>query len=285
MRRLLDFLVGKRHWFLFLLLEAISFIFIYRNNAYQQSVMLSTANMASARIVSFTGAVTSYLKLQDKNKALVERNGQLEIEVLRLRRQVEAMTADTTVFRGFISNENERLFPYNVVAAKVVNNSVMYLSNYITIDKGRNDGIKPDMGVISESGVVGIVSKVSDHYAVVIPLLNPKFRLSCKVLGSSYFGSMSWDGRSARYAKLDELPRHVEFKEGDIIVTSGFSAIFPEGIMVGNVSSFERQRNDNFYSLTVQLATDFHHLSNVMVIRNYHQEEQTQLEQEAKIND
>jgi rod shape-determining protein MreC len=196
------------------------------------------------------------------------------------------MNADTTTFRGFVRKEKEQQpFPYDVVMAKVVNNSVMYLSNYITIDKGRKDGIRPDMGVISEGGVVGIVSMVSDHYAVVIPLLNPKFRLSCKVLGSSYFGSMSWDGRSARYAKLDELPRHVEFKEGDIIVTSGFSAIFPEGIMVGNVSSFERQHNDNFYSLTVRLTTDFHRLNNVMVIRNYRHEEQIQLEQEAKVND
>jgi rod shape-determining protein MreC len=284
MRRLLDFLVGKRHWFVFLLLEAVSFTCIYRNNPYQQSVMLSTANVMTANVVSLTGSVTSYLNLRDKNKALIERNGQLEIELLRLQKQVDAMIADTTSFRGYISHA-ERQFPYEVIMAKVVNNSVMYLSKYITIDKGRKDGIEPDMGVASEDGVVGIVSTVSDHYSVVIPLLNPKFRLSCKVLGSSYFGSMSWDGRSTRYAKLDELPRHVEFMEGDTIVTSGFSAIFPEGIMVGKVASFERQRDDNFYSLSVRLTTDFHRLNTVMVIRNYHQNEQIQLEQEAKIND
>jgi rod shape-determining protein MreC len=245
--------------------------------------MLSTANVVTANIVSFTGSVTSYLNLRDKNRELIERNGQLEIELLRLQRQVETMIADTVSFRGFI-NEPARQFPYDVIMAKVVNNSVTYLSNYITIDKGRRDGISPDMGVVSEGGVVGIVSTVSDYYSVVIPLLNPKFRLSCKVLGSSYFGSMSWDGRSTRYAKLDELPRHVEFKEGDTIVTSGFSAIFPEGIMVGNVSSFERQRDDNFYSLTVKLTTDFHRLSSVMVIKNYRQNEQIQIEQEAKGN-
>ncbi|MDR2810373.1 MAG: rod shape-determining protein MreC [Tannerellaceae bacterium] len=284
MRRLLDFLIGKRHWFLFLLLEVVSFMFIYHNNAYQQSVILSTANVVTANIVSLSGSVTSYLNLREKNRALIERNGQLEIALLRLQRQVETMIADTVSFRGFISNPM-REFPYNVITAKVVNNSVTYLSNYITIDKGSEDGISPDMGVVSEDGVVGIVSTVSNHYSVIIPLLNPKFRLSCKVLGSSYFGSMSWDGRSTRYAKLDELPRHVEFKEGDTIVTSGFSAIFPEGIMVGNVSSFERQRDDNFYSLTVKLAADFHRLSSVMVIKNYRQNEQIQIEEEAKSND
>jgi rod shape-determining protein MreC len=284
MRKLLDFLIEKRHWFLFLLLEVASFALVYRNNSYQQSVMLSTANTLAANVVSLTGSVASYINLREENRKLIERNGLLEIERLRLQRQLERMMADTVSFRSYIT-DTARLFPYDVIVAKVINNSVTYLSNYITIDKGRNDGVLPDMGVISEGGVVGIVSTVSDRYAVIIPFLNPKFRLSCKVLGSSYFGSMSWDGRSTQYAKLDELPRHVEFKAGDTIVTSGFSAIFPEGIMVGNVSSFERQRDDNFYSLTVKLSTDFHRLSAVMVIRNYQQNEQIQIEQEAKSND
>ena len=166
-----------------------------------------------------------------------------------------------------------------------MNNSVSYLANYITIDKGRSDGIERDMGVVSERGVVGIISTVSDNYAVVIPILNPKFRLSCKVLGSGYFGSMSWDGRNVQYAKLDELPRHVDFQAGDTIVTSAFSAIFPEGIMMGTVSSFEKQRDDNYYSLTVKLATDFTRLNTVMVIKNYHKNEQKQIEQEARGND
>ena len=257
---------------------------IYRNNSYQQSVMLSTANTLTANIVSLTGSVASYINLREENRKLIERNGQLEIERLRLQRQIEMMTADTVSFHSYIADPAS-LFPYDVIVAKVINNSVTYLSNYITIGKGSSEGISPDMGVISEGGVVGIVSTVSDHYAVIIPFLNPKFRLSCKVLGSSYFGSMSWDGRSTQYAKLDELPRHVEFKAGDTIVTSGFSAIFPEGIMVGNVSSFERQRDDNFYSLTVKLSTDFHRLSTIMVIRNYLQNEQIQIEKEAKSND
>jgi len=283
MRKLLDFLISKRHWFLFFLLEVISFTLIYRSNAYQQSIMLSTANVVTANVVSLTGSVTSYLNLREKNRELIERNGQLEIELLRLQRQVETMVADTAGFHDFV-NDSTRRFPYEVVIAKVVNNSVTYLSNYITINKGQADGILPDMGVVGEGGVVGIVATVSDHYSVVIPILNPKFRLSCKVLGSSYFGSMSWDGRNTQYAKLDELPRHVEFMQGDTIVTSGFSSIFPEGIMVGIVSSFERQHDDNFFSLTVKLATDFHRLSSVMVIRNYYQNEQIQIEQEAKGN-
>jgi rod shape-determining protein MreC len=284
MRKLLDFLISKRHWLLFLLLEVISFMLIYRNNAYQQSVMFSTANVVTANIVSVAGSVSSYLNLREKNRDLIERNGELEIELLRLQRQVETMIADTTSFRSFISADSTRQFPYKVMPAKVVNNSVAYLANYITIDKGRVDGIVPDMGVVSEGGVVGIISNVGEHFSVVIPILNPKFRLSCKVLGSSYFGSMSWDGRKTQYAKLDELPRHVEFNVGDTVVTSGFSSIFPEGILVGTVSTFEKQRDDNFYSLTVKLTTDFHKLGSVMVMKNYYQGEQKRIEQEAKGN-
>ncbi|MDR2498483.1 MAG: rod shape-determining protein MreC [Tannerellaceae bacterium] len=284
MRKLLDFLINRRHWFLFLLLEIISFALVYRNNAYQQSILLSTANVVAANVVAAGGSVTSYLSLRDKNKELIERNGQLEIEILRLQRRIETMSTDTMRFQAYAGDSAIR-FPYTTDVAKVVNNSVSYLANYITIDKGRADGIAPDMGVVSERGVVGIVSTVSDHYALVIPILNPKFRLSCKVLGSGYFGSMSWDGRSVQYAKLEELPRHVEFQVGDTIVTSAFSAIFPEGIMMGTVSAFEKQRDDNYYSLTVKLSTDFTRLNTVMVIKNYHKNEQKQLEQEFGAND
>ena len=120
---------------------------------------------------------------------------------------------------------------------------------------------------------------------MIIPLLNPKFRLSCKVLGSSYFGSLSWNGRNTMYANLDELPRHVEFQKGDTIVTSGYSAVFPSGIIVGTVADFEKQHDDNFYSLQVELATDFQALNNVRIIKNFRQTEQIGVEQEAKRND
>ncbi|MDR1623732.1 MAG: rod shape-determining protein MreC [Tannerellaceae bacterium] len=281
MRKLLDFLIGKRHWFLFIFLEFVSVALVYRTNAYQQSIMFSTANVITANIVSVTGSVTSYLNLREKNKDLLERNGRLEMELLRMKDMIEAMKADTAVFRAFV-NDSARFFPYDFTTAKVINNSVSYLSNYITLNKGREDGILLDMGVVSESGVVGVVATVSDYYSVVLPLLNTKFKLSCKVLGSSHIGSLSWNGRYARYANLDELPRHVQFQIGDTIVTSGYSAVFPEGILVGFVSSFERQRDDNFNSLKVELATDFQRLSNVMVIRNFRQEKQWTIEREAQ---
>ena len=215
---------------------------------------------------------------------LLERNGQLESQVLDLQDQLDAFMADTVLFKGFAADSTER-FPYSFVVAQVVNNSVVHLSNYITVNKGRKDGITPDMGVVSERGVVGIVSTVSDHFSVIIPLLNPKLRLSCKVLGSSYFGSLSWNGHNTRYATLEELPRHVEFQRGDTIVTSGYSAVFPAGLIVGIVEDYEKQHDDNFYALQVRLATDFQALNHVRIIKNFLQQEQLEVEKEAKKND
>ena len=133
------------------------------------------------------------MHLRKINKELLERNGQLEAQLLDLQDQLDALRADTVLFKGFAADSTEH-FPYAFVVAQVVNNSVAHLSNYITVNKGRKDGIAPDMGVVSERGVIGIVSTVSDHFSVIIPILNPKLKLSCKVLGSSYFGSLSWNG-------------------------------------------------------------------------------------------
>lgn len=285
MRKLLDFLVRKRHWFLFLLLEVVSLTLVYRNNAYQRNVMFSSANVVTSHVASVSGYVTSYLNLREINKELLERNGQLEMQLLELQDRMDDLLADTVSFAGFVSDSTVEKFPYDFIVADVVSNSVTHLSNYITINKGRKEGVAPDMGVVSVQGVVGIVSTVSDHFAVVIPLLNPKFRLSCKVLGSNYFGSLGWNGRDMRYANLDELPRHVEFQKGDTIVTSGYSAVFPAGIIVGTVNAFEKQHDDNFYSLDVELATDFLSLNRVRVIRNFYQAEQKSVEQGAKKND
>lgn len=286
MRKLIEFLVRKKHWFLFLLLEVLSVVILYRNNAYQRNIMLSSANVLTAEFSSVAGFVKSYMDLRDANKQLLERNGQLEIELLDLQDELEMLKADSVTFSGYVVDSLEKKeFSYDFIIASVVNNSVNRLLNYITIDKGRADGVSPDMGVVSEEGVVGVVSTVSDHFSVVIPLLNPKSRLSCKVLGSSHFGTLAWDKSDPNYASLSDLPKHVEFEIGDLVVTSGYSAIFPAGIIVGTVVDYKKLHDDNFYSLKILLATDFKSLKNVRIIKNFSQEERLQLEKEARRND
>lgn len=281
MRRLLDFLVRKRHWFLFLLLEIVSLILVYRNTTYQRSVFISSANAVSGRIISVTGAFTSYLNLRTINRELAERNGQLEMEVLELQSRLESLRAREKEFTGFLPDSAER-FPFEFIMAKVSNKSVSHLSNTITINKGRDDGVLPDMGVVSDRGVVGVVWQASDHYAVVLPLLNPKLLLNGKLKGTNNSGPLQWNGRDARYIQLNELPRHAPFQPGDTVVTSGYSAIFPAGIMIGTVADSNRQHDDNFNSLEIELATDFRSLNNVRVLVNKEQAEQRRLEKEVQ---
>ncbi len=280
----MDFLIGQRLWFLLILLEFISVMLIYRNNAYQRNIIFSSANVMTGHVASMSNYLTSYLNLREINKELLDRNGQLEMELLELQDRLEMQIAKNATFNDAVVDSIGQL-SYGFVQAEVVNNSVNSQLNYITLNKGRKDGIVPDMGVISEKGVVGIVTNVSDNFSVVISLLNLKSRLSCKILGDSFFGSLSWNGRDSRYATLEELPRHVEFHEGDTVVTSGYSSVFPAGLMVGKVSGSERQRDDNFISLEVELATHFQSLRNVLILKNYNQEEQWTVEQEAKRND
>ncbi|MDE6650935.1 MAG: rod shape-determining protein MreC, partial [Paramuribaculum sp.] len=153
--------------------------------------------------------------------------------------------------------------------------------NYITLNKGELDGVKPEMGVVDQNGVVGIVNLTAPHSARVISLLNPNFRLSCKVKGHNHVGSLVWDGSDYTTAILEELPKHAEFQEGDTIITSGYSTVFPEGVPVGVVIKGMRDHDENFYTLKVKLFTDFPNLSTVRVIGDSMKEEIDNLEKSS----
>ncbi len=283
MQKLLEFLIGKRHWLLFILCEIISLTLLYRNNAYQRNVMFSSANVVAGHFMSASNSVFSFFNLRTENRQLFEQNKQLELKILSLQRRLESMQADAWSSDDILLDSTVQ--PYEYISAQVVNNNTTHLLNYITINKGLKDGITPDMGVISTHGVVGIVRNAGDHFSVIIPLLNPKWGLSCKLFNSNYYGTLVWDGRDARYANLEELPTHAEFREGDTVVTSGFSAIFPPGIMVGTVEKSDISASSGFYSLKVKLATNFRNLSNVWVVKNNFQKEQRDIEREARKND
>lgn len=279
MRNLIDFLWRHSSWIVFAFYVVISCVLLFDRNPYQRSVYFSSANRVAVVVYDLQSEVTSYLGLRKANRDLQLRNGELEMEVVNLKAQLNryrsAAGADTIP-------ADSVLHDYDFVVARVVNNSVAQINNYITLDKGRAEGIKPEMGVVDQNGVVGIVNVVGEHHAVAISVLNPKLRLSCKVKGSDYFGSLVWDAVNPRYAVLEEMPRHVEFAPGDTIVTSGYSSVFPEGLMVGIISDYKKQRDDNFYALRVELSTDFGGLGYVRVISNRMKEEQDKLEKEAR---
>lgn len=275
MRALLDFFVRHSAWFVFVLLVTVSCVLLFRSNPYQQAVYMTSAGRISSSVYGAANSVTSYFYLRTINEDLQTRLADLELENISLRRQLQR--ADERLFADSIKPDSA-LMPYNFIIGRVINNSIVKPNNFITINRGSLDGVAPEMGVVDQNGIVGIVNVVGPHTARVISVLNSDLRLSCKVKGSDAFGSLVWDGKTSRQAVLEELPRHVEFSPGDTIITSGYSVVFPEGIPVGTVVEQMRDADDNFYSLRVELLTDFATLSTVRIIQNFQKDEIQEVE-------
>lgn len=281
MRNLLNFLLKYDYWLLFILLEAVSFTLLFRFNNYQGSVYFTSASGMVAWVDQMVSGVTSYFGLREVNTDLTRRNVQLELEVERLSRSLRAYVRDSAAIEQI---RREAAGAYWVTSARVVNNSLTRSDNYITIDKGSADSVCAEMGVLSGSSVVGVVYHVSRHYALVLPVLNSKSNISCKIRRTDYFGVLKWEGGSSRYAWLQDIPRHSEFSLGDTVVTSGHSAIFPEGVPVGVVDDREDSHDGLSYHLKIRLFTDFARLSDVSVIRYEGHAEQAALEDSVKVS-
>ena len=278
MRNLLNFLIKYNYWFLFLLLEVASFILLFRFNHYQQSVYFTSANGVAGKVYEISGGITSYFHLKTANEDLLDRNMWREQRLSFLENVLKEKGLDSARLYSM-----ERLAPteYQIFKANVIKNSLNKADNYITLDRGTTEGIRPEMGVVDANGVVGIVYKTSPHYSLVIPLLNSKSSISCKIVGSDYFGYLKWEGGDSRFAYLKDLPRHAEFNLGDTVVTSGYSTVFPEGVMVGTVDDMSDSHDGLSYLLKIKLATDFGKVSNVRVISRNGQDEQKTLESRA----
>lgn len=274
MRNLLNFLIKYNYWFLFLLLEATSFVLLFRFNNYQQSVFFTSTNSVAGNLYELSGNITSYFHLKEVNNDLMDRNIHLEQRVAALE-QILRHSAEDTIHLSSLEDVHST---YTIYKANVIKNTLNRADNYITLDKGERAGIRPEMGVVDANGVVGIVFKTSDNYSLVIPILNSKSSISCKIVGSDYFGYLKWEGRDARYAYLKDLPRHAEFNLGDTVVTSGYSAVFPKGILVGTVDDMRDSQDGLSYLLKIKLATDFGRVGSVRVIACEGQNERKELE-------
>ena len=279
MRNLLNFFLKYNYWFLFILLEVISFALLFRFNNYQGSTFFTSSNQVAGMAYEAANNVTGYFHLKSINDDLVQKNVELELQMERLRSALMELTSDST---GLERMKSDALKGYDIYRANVINNSLTHVDNYITLDKGENDGIRSEMGVINGSGVVGIVYHTSSNYSVVIPILNSKSSISCKIKRSDYFGFLKWDGGSSEYATVKDMPRHSLFSLGDTIVTSGHSAVFPGGIPIGTVEDMSDSHDGLSYLLKVKLFTDFGRLNDVRVIAQKGQEEQLELEQKVK---
>lgn len=265
MHNLTEFLAKHNHWFVFLVLEVVSMVLLFRYNSYQGSVWFSSANAVTGKVYEWDSAVESYFSLSGVNSQLTQRNAFLEQQVRMLDDSIARLTrsqeAAVTRLSSMVPFQGCRLIP-----AKVVANMVNRYDNLITIDKGSADGVKRDMGVVCGMGVVGIVYLVSEHYSIVIPALNSHSNISCTIQRRGYFGYLRWRGGSSQLAYLEDVPRHAHFKLGDNVVTSGYSSVFPPGVMVGKVLHVFNSADGLSYHVQVKLSTDFARLRDVCLV-------------------
>ena len=268
MYNLIRFIVRYYLFFFFLILEGFCFYLIYQNSHYHLAAFVNMANGANGKVYKTVSNVTDYLYLRQTADSLVAENAQLRA---RLKESVYDLRIDTLKHTDTLGKKTEQVYTY--IPAKVVHNSVNLSANYIFINRGRNQGITPQMGVISPGGVVGQVVNVTDDYSAVMSLLNKNFKVSAKLRNSNYFGTLSWEGKNTTLAKLKEIPKHVKIQVGDTVVTSGYSELFPENVIVGKVKQVHAEPEENFLDIDVVLSTDMNNISYVYVVNNLKRKE------------
>ncbi|MBL0258881.1 MAG: rod shape-determining protein MreC [Bacteroidetes bacterium] len=276
MRNLFLFLWRYNFFIFFLVLEAFSGYLIVQNNNFQRASFINSTNTIAAEVNTMVSAVTQYINLRTTNDALSRQNASLRTIV------PDVFYIDSVLKQLNVDSIHKQ--QYTFMAANVVNNSINRRNNYLTLNKGSLQGIHPEMGVVSAEGIVGIVKDVSEHYCSVLSFLHKDCKISARFKKNGYIGSMVWDGTDPTHGSLNDIAKHVKINLGDTIITSSFSAIFPEGIMIGTVDKVDPNSGDNFQEIEVKLSTSFANLTYVYIVSNLFKEEQRKLE-EAQTND
>jgi rod shape-determining protein MreC len=270
MRSLFRFLSRNYFLMMFLALEAFSLALMVSFNNYQRVTFLNSSN-------NLFGAVYERYSTLDDYFSLGRTNARLSAENASLRKQLYSRIA---IQEKYPVNRPDTIDPptYIFTSAKVISNSANKQVNYITLNKGSRQGIKPDMGIINDQGVVGMITNVSPNYSTGLSILNKRWSIPAKISKINYFGALAWDGEHYNTADLKEIPFHIKVSVGDTIVTSGYSNIFPEGIMIGTIKKFDVESGTNFYNIKVELSTNFKTLKYVEVVQNTKRAELIKLE-------
>lgn len=234
---------------------------LFQFNNYQGSVWFSSANAFTGKVYELSSMIDSYFNLSKVNQDLTQRNLYLERKVKLLSDKLARRTGDSKKM-----NDMEVFKDFRLIPAKVIDNSVSKTDNFITLDKGSADGVRADMGVACGNGIVGIVFMTTEHYSVVISVLNTHTNISCSIQGRDYFGYLRWSGGRSDIAYVDDIPRHAHFKNHEKVVTSGYSSVFPPGVMVGEITKVLNSQDGLSYRLQVKLSTNFSRLRDVCII-------------------
>lgn len=265
MGNLLKLLIRYSFFILFVLLEIFCVFLIIQNNNYQRSSSLNIFYETSGLLQHQYASITEYLNLKKINEELAKENALLKMSSIESKSKLfgENILINDTIYKQ----------KYVYITCKVINNSVNKAANYITLDKGALNGIEPEMGVVGPNGIIGIVKHVSPNFSTVVSVLHTNFRASAKVKHTSFFGSLYWNGNNYRTGIVEDIPSHIKIKNGDTIVTTGYSTVFPENINIGTISSFELPPDKNFYEIQISFLQDYKNINNVYVVKNLMKEE------------
>lgn len=269
MQQLLNFFIRNKHFLLFCFLLFISLLLTFESRSFHSGKYVSAANSVSGKLYTWSSGISDYFSLKDNNAVLTQENTQLRQQLLTLNPDYPEFTTQS---------RQEQWSQYNIIPAKVIHNSYTKSKNHLTLKGGSSNGIAPEMGVITSKGIVGIAQNVSANYTTVISILNSNSKINAKFLKSDHFGTLQWDTKEPNTVQLVDVPRLAPVAVGDTIVTGGRSTIFPEGIEIGQVASFNMDQSGNYFIVQVALFNDMTSLSHVYVIENTHKEEILELE-------
>lgn len=274
MRNLAVFFYRNVNMFIFIILEGYCLYLFFSNNHYQRAAFISSSNNVAGNIFTTVNNVQEYFHLKETNENLALENAELRN---KLKDAYSIVSTKETLVKDTVYKVQ-----YKYITAKIINNSVNRRNNYLTLNIGSSNGIKPEMAVITSNGIVGITKDVSPNYTSVLSVLNKDARISAKIKKNGYYGSMFWEGGDHRYATLADIPTHVPLKIGDTITTNSYSAIFPDNLMIGTIYKINIKPGENFYNLTVKFSANLKNITYVYVIKNMLKEEQKSLEERSQ---
>ena len=276
MQQIINFIVKNSYRLLFLLLLIISMFLVIKSHSYHRSKIVNSANIVSGTVFEKTNEIKTYFSLREQNNKLAKENADLRKLLFNKKDSISVLKKDS--LKGYDK--------INVIQSRVINNSYNVSENYLTINSGSLQGIRPDMGVINSQGIVGIVEKTSPKYATILSVLNIKSQINAKIKKSNHFGSLIWNAKNAGFVQLIDIPRLASVKKGDTVVTGGRSTIFPENIPVGIIDKIFIDTQTNYYTLNIRLFNDMTNLNHVYVIENKESDEIIKLEKEtAKLDE
>ncbi|MBK8502265.1 MAG: rod shape-determining protein MreC [Saprospiraceae bacterium] len=263
------FLYRYGYVLLFLLLQIFCLNLVVRFNPHQNSIFLKSSGALSGWILEKYDNVFQFFHLAKVADQLAQENANLRTQALTFQ---EIYGPASTHIDSNLTQQ------YTLVAARVINNSIANLDNYFTLNVGERDGIQKGMGVIQTNGIMGVITDVSQRYSRGISLLHRDSKISVALQRNHFFGTLFWPGGNPQRAKLSDVPKHADLVIGDPIVTSGFSALFPQGIAIGKILNFELKQGSNFYDIDIELSNDLAQAHYVYVIKNLYAKQQSQLE-------